>query len=238
MTMSEKHENSYKLAIQAREHHYNNFNHWMYFYATIIGVLFVGYYTTSNNWLLNNVIVLLGFATTFAWLQSYRGYYHWINHWIKVVIAHEEQYILSIDNKNERSSLAREERVYSCYYESENENSRCPLHSRNISTQKITLRLIFILLIAWGIMLLYTFVKHSYKILAPCFSKEYRFLFANQCWYRCISFMLYLIVMVTFLVVIIVTFTRHTNSDISNHLTIPKKEEDREEKDIQSPPAP
>lgn len=83
-------EKSFQHAIEARQHHYNNFNYWMNFYAIVIGALFVGYYNTTDNCLLNVVIVILGFATTFAWLQSFRGYYHWIKHWIEVVKFHED----------------------------------------------------------------------------------------------------------------------------------------------------
>lgn len=152
MDTDNEHEKSYKRAIKAREHHYSNFNYWMNFYAIIIGALFVGYYTIKEDELLKTIVTLIGFATTLAWLQSFRGYYHWIKHWMNVVMFHEEQYMKSTGhNENKKESS----RVYSLYYESDEDNSDCPLKTRNISTQKMTLRLIFVLLLSWLILLVY-----------------------------------------------------------------------------------
>lgn len=155
----------YERAIKAHEHHYSNFNYWMNFYAIIIGALFVGYYTIKEDELLKTIITLIGFATTLAWLQSFRGYYHWIKQWINVVMFHEEQHIKAanlVENDKESN------RVYSLYYESAEEKSHCSLTSRNISTQKMTLRLIFILLLSWLILLMrfpkaggHTFIRQS-----------------------------------------------------------------------------
>jgi hypothetical protein len=145
-------EKSYKRAIKARERHYSNFNYWMNFYAIIIGSLFVGYYTIKEDELLKTIVTFIGFATTLAWLQSFRGYYHWIKQWMNVVMFHEAQYIKSTGhNENEKES----NRVYSLYYESAKEDLRCPLKTQNISTQKMTLRLIFVLLLSWLILLVY-----------------------------------------------------------------------------------
>lgn len=142
----------YERAIKAREHHYSNFNYWMNFYAIIIGALFVGYYTIKEDELLKTIITLIGFATTLAWLQSFRGYYHWIKQWMNVVMFHEEQYIKATGHiENEKDS----NRVYSLYYESGDKDSHSPLKTRNISTQKMTLRLIFVLLLSWFILLIY-----------------------------------------------------------------------------------
>lgn len=152
MDEENEYEKNYMRAIKAREHHYNNFNYWMNFYAIIIGALFVGYYTIKEDELLKTIITLIGFATTLAWLQSFRGYYHWIKQWINVVMFHEEQYIKAanlVENDKESN------RVYTLYYESDEEDSHCPLKTRNISTQKMTLRLIFVLLLSWLILLVY-----------------------------------------------------------------------------------
>ena len=93
METDKEFEKSYMRAIKAREHHYNNFNYWMNFYAIIIGALFVGYYKIKEDELLKAIVTFIGFATTLAWLQSFRGYYHWIKHWMNVVIFHEENFI-------------------------------------------------------------------------------------------------------------------------------------------------
>lgn len=222
-------EKSFQHAIEARQHHYNNFNYWMNFYAIVIGALFVGYYNTTDNCLLNVVIVILGFATTFAWLQSFRGYYHWIKHWIEVVKFHEDNYIKSLRNDCEPNSSGVSEmdqlRVYNLYYESNDENSRCPLKTRNISTQKMTLRLIFVLLVAWGVMLLDTFIKHIGIILSPCLSSDCCFICMDPCCCCCISVLFFFIIMVVLFTIIIITFTRRTESNTSEHYILKKKKD-------------
>ena len=148
----------YERAIKAREHHYNNFNYWMNFYAIIIGALFVGYYTIKEDELLKTIITLIGFATTLAWLQSFRGYYHWIKQWINVVMFHEDNFIKTKkagESNNQNGLKIDELRVYTLYYEDKENHLCCPLKSQNISTQKMTLRLIFVLLLSWLALLIY-----------------------------------------------------------------------------------
>ena len=160
MSTKDELEKSYERAIKAREHHYKNFNYWMNFYALIIGALFVGYYTINDDCMLKMIVTLIGFSASFAWLQSFRGYYHWIIQWINVVQFHEEKYLESVNENNKENVIEIDNlRTYTLYYESDDEESKCPLKSRNISTQKMTLRFIFLLTITWGFLLIYHFVN-------------------------------------------------------------------------------
>lgn len=208
-------EKNYKRAIKARERHYSDFNYWMNFYAIIIGALFVGYYTIKEDELLKIIVTLIGFATTLAWLQSFRGYYHWIKQWMNVVMFHEEQYIKSTGhNENEKES----NRVYSLYFESDEENSRCPLKTRNISTQKMTLRLIFVLLLSWLILLVYNSCSligvHLCTVCENCYLRE-----SHGSLLRCLFIFVMLILLAGMLITIIglFCFCKDKESDVPHH---------------------
>ena len=234
MDIDKEFEKSYQRAIEARERHYSNFNYWMNFYAIIIGALFVGYYTIKGDYILKTIITLIGFATTLAWLQSFRGYYHWIKHWMNIVMFHEEQYLKSV----EKSDIIDDNmRIYSLYYESDEENSHCPLKTRKISTQKMTLRLIFVILVSWLILLVYNCCSliniHFFTVCEKSF----------QCWcicfLRCLLIFIMLFLLVVLLIAIIFLFCPCEDKDsdtkhhyrlkgyISNYYIEPPKEIDQ-----------
>ena len=207
-------EKSYMRAIKGREHHYNNFNYWANFYAIVIGTLFVGYYEIKDDVTLRVIVAILGFATTFAWLKSFRGYYHWVKQWINVVKFHEEKYIESL--KDNEKPMGEEDknnlRVYSLYYESEEGNVRCPLKSRNISTQKMTLRLIFLLLMGWLFLMAYTIFQTFNDVIFVKIPEV-------QC--RCLCTRVITIVIVG---LIICMFVCKASSVISSHYRLKKEE--------------
>lgn len=209
-------EKCYERAIKAREHHYNNFNYWTNFYAIIIGALFVGYYEVSSNEFLQIVVSIVGFAASFAWLQSFRGYYHWIKHWIEVVMFHETQYLKSVtDCKN--MPLSEEDRnklrVYSLYYE--HGSPCCPFNTKNISTQKISLRFIWLLVLAWGILLLNNF----FQLLCNYCTLD----FLNNCSEcSCILLSIGIAAALLIIVFIMIIFCLPNESDIDKHHRLKK----------------
>lgn len=216
---------SYERALKAREHHYSNFNYWMNFYAITIGALFIGYYTIKDDAMLKLIVALSGFAASFAWLQSFRGYYHWIKQWMNVVRFHEEKYLESVNdsrNNNEKEFSIDNLRVYSLYYESEKERTRCILKSTNISTQKMTLRFIFTLSISWLVLL----VPQIHELLGRFFCLTC----SEDCKCGCkvmSSSCLAFVVVVFCLVVILVCvllFCVHKGSDIDNHYRLKEKD--------------
>lgn len=142
----------YETAIKARNSHYKNFNYWANFYAIIIGALFIAFYTivttTSEKGALHYsmlcIIAFMGSAMSFAWLQVIRGHYHWLKSWTNVVLYYEDKKV----SKNKS-----EDRVYSLFYDEENSGC-CLIESKNISTQKITIRAVLLLYIAWVLLLI------------------------------------------------------------------------------------
>lgn len=215
MDTDNEYEKSYRRAVKARERHYSNFNYWMNFYAIIIGALFVGYYTIKEDELLKTIVTFIGFATTLAWLQSFRGYYHWIKQWINVVMFHEEQYIKTSNYvENDKKS----NRVYTLYYESNEENLCFPLKTRNISTQKMTLRLIFVLLLSWLILLVYNSCSligiHLCTVCENCYLRE-----CLCSLLRCLFIFVMLILLSGMLIAIIglFCFCKDKESDVPHH---------------------
>ena len=219
-------EKSYMRAIKGREHHYNNFNYWANFYAIVIGALFVGYYEIKDDVTLRVIVAILGFATTFAWLQSFRGYYHWVKQWINVVKFHEEKYIESL--KDNEKPMGEEDknnlRVYSLYYESEEENTCCPLKSTNISTQKMTLRFVFLLLVSWCVLLVHTISQQVCTLLSTCNSEECFHFWNCTCCCRCISFAVGFLVLILILLFVVLLFLIKKDSDVSNHHKLKKED--------------
>lgn len=96
----------YKIAIEERARHQQNYNHWMNMYAIFNGALFVAYYSINNNNcciknnndILSFIINLLGCITSLLWCFSVHGYYEWIISWIKVVSFYESK--LKISNNS------------------------------------------------------------------------------------------------------------------------------------------
>lgn len=215
MSTKDELEKSYERAIKAREHHYKNFNYWMNFYALIIGALFVGYYTINDNCMVKMIVTLIGFSASFAWLQSFRGYYHWIIHWINVVQFHEEKYLESVNEINNKENVIEIDnlRTYTLYYESDDKESKCLLKSRNISTQKMTLRFIFLLTITWGFLLIYHFVNMlNLNIRTACL---------KGCKCGCIvisySHLFLAIIFCVVMILLFVLFCKDTGSHIKRH---------------------
>ena len=83
----------YERAIEGRQHHQGNFNHWMNMYAIFNGALFAGYYTMSakTEAVFKVLIVFLGAVAGWAWHFSAKGFYDWILSWIQVVKKREEK---------------------------------------------------------------------------------------------------------------------------------------------------
>ncbi len=150
MTSEEK----YKLLINARNFHYENFNKWMTYYYVAIGALFVAYYTLitkSLNLQLQELLLLaLGFIVSLFWYWCCKGYYYWMINFI-LLIHHYEKNILKFKEK---------EGIYSVFANKESHNSDfCPTKGTNISTSKVTMLFAFIVSIAWGFLFVLRFLE-------------------------------------------------------------------------------
>lgn len=137
--MNEEDKFLYEKAIEGRQHHQENFNHWMNMYAIFNGALFVGYYSIDDkNTLFAFLLLVLGCATGWSWHFSATGFYDWILSWIQVVKKHEEK----LDSAGKKCVVYRA-------YEGK----------RTISTQKITKLFSLLVAIAWSILLINTFMS-------------------------------------------------------------------------------
>lgn len=84
-------EDCYRIAIEERARHQQNYNHWMNMYAIFNGALLVAFTAISKscNEFLILLITLLGIITSALWCFSVHGYYDWIISWINVVSFYE-----------------------------------------------------------------------------------------------------------------------------------------------------
>ena len=86
-------EDCYRIAIEERARHQQNYNHWMNMYAIFNGALLVAFTAFSKpcNEFFLILITLLGIITSALWCFSVNGYYEWIISWINVVSFYESK---------------------------------------------------------------------------------------------------------------------------------------------------
>lgn len=149
----------YEKAIEGRQHHQGNFNHWMNMYAIFNGALFAGYYTMSNNTeaIFKVLIVFLGCAAGWAWHFSSKGFYDWILSWINVVKKQEEK----LDTLFAQNGNAVVYRYYT--------------GKKTTSTQKVTKLFSLLAALAWSVL----FSDNASKLLVGHFCvSEHKLVFA------------------------------------------------------------
>ncbi|MDM1454879.1 hypothetical protein [Myroides odoratimimus] len=126
----------YKLLIQARNFHYDNYNKWMTYFYVAMGAFFVGYCTLTtfkgdNDFIFEKIALLIvGYLTSVFWYMSSKGYYYWNINFIKLINSFEKN-ILEIEVN---------QRIYFVFANKEVENNPCcPISGANFSTSKITI---------------------------------------------------------------------------------------------------
>jgi len=140
----------YKLLINARNFHYDNFNKWMTYYYVAIGALFVGYYTLLSGNKIDDFgeysLMILGLIISLFWYWSCKGYYFWNINFISLVNNYEKE-ILEFEEK---------ERVYFVFANKKTQNNYLsPISGANISTSKVTILFAFTVSVMWGILLVF-----------------------------------------------------------------------------------
>ena len=75
-------EDCYKVAIEERARHQQNYNHWMNMYAIFNGALLIAFTADGTCELFKLLVSLLGVFTSSLWIMSVNGYYDWIISWI------------------------------------------------------------------------------------------------------------------------------------------------------------
>lgn len=148
-SLNEKFE-KYKLLINARNFHYDNFNKWMTYYYVAIGALFVGYYTLKSGNKIDEFaeysLMILGLIVSLFWYWSCKGYYYWNINFISLVNNYEKE-ILEFKVK---------ERVYFVFANKKTQNNYLsPISGANISTSKVTILFAFTISVMWGILLVF-----------------------------------------------------------------------------------
>lgn len=143
-------EERYKLLIQARNFHYENFSKWMTYFYVAIGALFVGYCSISygdskkDTSDIQFMILVAGYVISLFWYLSSKGYYHWNINFITLVNYYEEELL----------KFKKSERVYFVHANTKNQNNYwSPIIGANISTSKIAILFSFVVSIFWGILL-------------------------------------------------------------------------------------
>ena len=146
MNKNEDIKEAYKIAISARNFHFDNFSKWMTYYYVAVAAIFVAFYSTKSDDIhFQAGLSLLGFIVSILWHLSCKGYYFWIKNWTYQISRFEK----NIDNS------ARVYSVFSQHVKS-NENSLFnPIQSANISTSKLTLILSFIICFIWSYLSVY-----------------------------------------------------------------------------------
>lgn len=140
----------YKMLINARNFHYENFNKWMTYFYVAIGALFVGYYTMKTRANFHDfeeyILIILGYIVSLFWYWSCKGYYYWNINFITLVNYYEKD-ILKFD-KNER--------VYFVFANKETQNDYLsPISGANVSTSKVAILFAFTITAMWGTLLSY-----------------------------------------------------------------------------------
>lgn len=161
----------YKLIIQARNFHYENYNKWMSYFYVMMAALFVAYFTivdkNKNEFdiITHQIkivdksefqfyifgISILGCLISSLWYCANKGYYFWNINFITLV-NYYEKYLLQ---------YKEEERIYYVFANKKNEKKLfLPHRGDNFSTSKISIFISYIFTFIWFALLVLNFKKH------------------------------------------------------------------------------
>ena len=155
-------EDCYRIAIEERARHQQNYNHWMNMYAIFNGALFVAF-TSNGNCYFKILVSLLGIITSVLWVMSVYGYYDWIISWIKVVSFYESK--LRIKEENIKKKVF----IYRLFAKTK---KKFPF-----STQKCTKVFTISVLIGWCLLSICCLVRVFTKLeIESCISKGFALL--------------------------------------------------------------
>lgn len=141
----------FEQLVKARDKFNTTFHLWMTFFITVIGALFIGFYTVlpdAGQKPSGAVILIagLGYFVSLIWHLSCKGYYLWVRNWISLVMDCERH-------------LPKQSSIYSCFYNVCDEGSYFnPLKHANISTGKLLGVFSFGITLVWGCIALYGFL--------------------------------------------------------------------------------
>lgn len=189
----------YKLLIQARNFHYDNFNKWMTYYYVAIGALTVAFFNSSKEMnKYNFLVIILGFSVSVLWYLSCKGYYYWIYNWIDLLMKFEKENLL--DSKESLKIYS----VFSTNVFNQKSSFISLTKQLNISTTKTTMIFAFIVTMSWGYLFIdYLVTKFYAEWISNIFSK------------------IGMLFVIYFLIVFITYISSHfIKSDLKNHTLV------------------
>ena len=138
----------YKILINARNFHYDNFSKWASYFYIAIGALLVAYYTIVSSEkdfkekeILIFLILLLGYSFSCLWYWSTKGYYYWNINFITLVNNYEKNVL----------KWKKKDRIYFIFANKQEQNSySSPIKGANISTSKIAILFAYIVTLTWA----------------------------------------------------------------------------------------
>jgi len=137
---------AYKIAISARNFHYDNFSNWMTYYYLAVAAIFVAFYSSIAERIEFKIgLTILGYIVSILWHLSCKGYYFWIKNWTFQINRFEDKM------KNEQKVYS----VFSKHVKEKGNNLFNPIQSANISTSKLTLILSLLVSFIWGYFSIY-----------------------------------------------------------------------------------
>ena len=197
-------EDCYKVAIEERARHQQNYNHWMNMYAIFNGALLIAFTADGTCELFKLLVSLLGVFTSSLWIMSVNGYYDWIISWIKVVSFYEAKL------KNEDKSVY----IYRLFAKTK---KKFPF-----STQKCTKAFTISVLVGWCLLSIYEMLKIFPETNTKTEMKEILKLVKN---FMCENILYTLLILGVLIVIILLVliFSKKLREELTNtHKTLSK----------------
>ncbi|MBP3561137.1 MAG: hypothetical protein J6J67_01390 [Treponema sp.] len=197
-------EDCYKVAIEERARHQQNYNHWMNMYAIFNGALLIAFTADGVCDLFKLLVSLLGVFTSSLWIMSVNGYYEWIISWIKVVSFYEAKL------KNEGENVY----IYRLFAKTK---KKFPF-----STQKCTKAFTISVLVGWCLLSIYEMLKIFPETNTKTEMKEILKLVKNFMCENILYIMLILVVLIVIILLVLI-FSKKLREELTNtHKTLSK----------------
>ena len=204
-------EDCYKVAIEERARHQQNYNHWMNMYAIFNGALLIAFTADGVCDLFKLLVSLLGVFTSSLWIMSVNGYYEWIISWIKVVSFYEAKLQMEVNNESNEDKNVYIYRLFA------KTKKKFPF-----STQKCTKAFTISVLIGWCLLSIYEMLKIFPETNTKTEMKEILKLVKNFMCENILYIMLILVVLIVIILLVLI-FSKKLREELTNtHKTLSK----------------
>lgn len=204
-------EDCYKVAIEERARHQQNYNHWMNMYAIFNGALLIAFTADGVCDLFKLLVSLLGVFTSSLWIMSVNGYYDWIISWIKVVSFYEAKLQMEVNNESNEDKNVYIYRLFA------KTKKKFPF-----STQKCTRAFTISVLVGWCLLSIYEMLKIFPETNTKTEMKEILKLVKNFMCENILYIMLILVVLIVIILLVLI-FSKKLREELTNtHKTLSK----------------